>query len=119
MSDLISYTVGSEAGEEIFALAQDFADRAVVLLADSQPPEMQQGAYVSAVCARAIISAVCQSTQAHDNAVMLGVGHALGQIIAVLEDPTHRAAVLYAVCNAIAQTMVANSQVHDHVGGTQ
>lgn len=116
---LVSYTVGAEAGDEIMGLANALAARAMDLLAVSQPPEVQVGSYVSAVCIRTMIAGVCNATQAHDNDVLLGAGHALGQIIAILPDPTHRAAVLYAVCNAMAQTMVANAQVHDHVGGTQ
>ena len=78
MSELVSYSVGSEAGEEIMTLANQLAARAAVLLAETKPEGVELGSFTSAVCIRTMLAAVCQATQANDNDVMLGAGHALG-----------------------------------------
>lgn len=119
MSETVRFSVGAGSGDQLAALALEFAARATEVLEPSRPAEVSQGLYASAMCLRAMVAAVCEVSNADDNDILLGVGHGLGQVVALLPDPAHRAALLYAVCNAMAQTMVANSQVHDHVGGTQ
>lgn len=119
MSETVRFSVDAGAGDELVDLAREFAARAAETLEPSRPAEVTQGMYASAMCLRAMVAGICEVTKADDTDVLLGVGHGLGQIVALLPDPTHRAAVLYGICNAMAQTMVANSKVHDHVGGTQ